>query len=261
LTEPVETAAVRLLQAIKTGRPCQPIRDLIASDDLDAAYAVQEYNTRFFLKEHRRLVGRKIGLTSVAVQKQLGVDQPDFGMLFADMQSDDASTIPYAILMQPKIEAEVALVLAKSLTKSRHSIADVIDATAYAVAALEIVGSRIADWDIRLADTIADNASSSRFVLGRAHRNLDDLDLVKCTMTMEKAGKQVSAGSGADCMGSPLNAAVWLADVMVRVGHPLSVGDIVLTGALGPMVSVERGDVIEARIDGLGSVSARFGKE
>jgi 2-keto-4-pentenoate hydratase len=261
LTEPIETAAVRLLQAIKTGRPCQPIRDLIASDDVDAAYAVQEYNTRFFLNEHRRLVGRKIGLTSVAVQKQLGVDQPDFGMLFADMQSGEASTIPYSILMQPKIEAEVALVLAKSLTKSRHSIADVIDATDYAVAALEIVGSRIINWDIRLADTIADNASSSRFVLGHAHHKLDDLDLVNCTMIMEKAGKEVSAGSGADCMGSPLNATVWLADVMVRIGHPLEAGDIVLTGALGPMVSVERGDVFEARIDGLGSVCARFDKE
>jgi 2-keto-4-pentenoate hydratase len=261
VSDQIQAAADRLRKAYDTRQPCAPIRDLIDANDVASAYAAQEKNTRKWLSEGRRIVGRKIGLTSQAVQKQLGVDQPDFGMLFADMAADDGEPIALRTLMQPKVEAEIALVLDKPLTKERHSIDDVVRSTAYAVAAIEIVGSRIDNWAIRLADTIADNASSGRFVLGKRHMRLSDVDLVNCAMVMERGGSQVSSGSGAACLGNPLNAAVWLADVMVKNGRPLNAGDIVLTGALGPMVAVQAGDVFDARVEGLGEVRAAFAAE
>lgn len=159
-------AADRLSQAIKAEQPCDPVRDLIGSDDLDAAYAVQDIGTERALAAGRRIVGRKIGLTSLAVQRQLGVDQPDFGILFADMVMGEGIPIPRARLMQPKIEAEIALVLGCDLDMAQPTIADVLGATEHVLPALEIVGSRIRNWDIRIADTIADNASSGLLVLG-----------------------------------------------------------------------------------------------
>jgi 2-keto-4-pentenoate hydratase len=259
MSDAIEQAALRLRQAGENHQPCAPIRDLIAPADVAAAYAVQEYNTKYWLGRGRKLVGRKIGLTAVAVQKQLGVDQPDFGLLFSDMLAAEDRAIPFAELMQPKVEAEIAIVLKKALTKAQNSIADVTDATDYACAAIEIVGSRIANWDIRLSDTIADNASSSHFVLGARKLALKEVDLVNCAMTMARRGETVSTGSGAACMGNPLTAAAWLADAMVKYGRPLQAGDVIMTGALGPMVAVAPGDIVEARIEGFGQVRATFG--
>lgn len=251
-------AAVRLREAYETGLPCAPVRDLIAADDVEAAYAVQEANTRHWLAAGRRLVGRKIGLTSKVVQKQLGVDQPDFGMLYADMVVKSGDEVPIASVLQPKVEAEIALVLERSLAKTHHAVEDIVAGTAYAVAAIEIVGSRIANWNIKIADTIADNASSGRFVLGSNRMQLADLDLVGCKMVMTRGADEVSSGAGSACLGNPLIAAVWLADEMVRLGRPLQQGDIVMTGALGPMTAVAPGDAFEARIEGLGSVTVAF---
>ncbi|HEY1505713.1 MAG TPA: fumarylacetoacetate hydrolase family protein [Stellaceae bacterium] len=259
MSDAIEQAALRLREAGEKHQPCAPIRDLIAPTDVASAYAVQEINTTYWLGRGRKLVGRKIGLTAVAVQKQLGVDQPDFGLLFDDMLVSESHAIPAAELMQPKVEAEIAIVLKKPLSKPQHSVADIADATDYACAAIEIVGSRIANWDIKLADTVADNASSSHFVLGARKVRLADTDLVNCAMTMVRRGETVSTGSGAACMGNPLNAAVWLADTMVKYGRPLQAGDVIMTGALGPMVAVAAGDVVEARIEGLGQVRATFG--
>ncbi|WP_144142799.1 2-keto-4-pentenoate hydratase [Paraburkholderia sp. BCC1884] len=247
--------------AQQTAAPVAPVRDAVAAlggDPLDAAYTVQRLNTERKLASGRRLVGRKIGLTSKAVQAQLGVDQPDFGMLFDDMSIADGEEIALSRTQQPKVEAEIALVLARDLPHERHTIADLIGATAYALPAIEIVGSRIANWDIRLTDTVADNASSGLFVLGNRPVKLDAFDLVQCGMVMERRGDQVSVGIGAACLGNPLYAAVWLANTMTRVGAPLKAGDIVLTGALGPMTGVSAGDVFTAHIEGLGSVSASF---
>jgi 2-oxopent-4-enoate hydratase len=222
------------------------------------AYAVQDQLTERWLAEGRRLTGRKIGLTSVAVQQQLGVGSPDFGMLFADMAVPDGAEVPYGAVLQPKAEAEVALVLGSDLRHDRHTVADLIRATAFALPAIEVVGSRIRDWDITLTDTVADNASSGMYVLGSRPVRLTDVDLRGCGMVLERRGDQVSTGTGAACLGHPLNAALWLADTMARVGRPLRAGDTLLTGALGPMVSVSPGDVLEARIDGLGDVRVAF---
>ena len=238
--------AHQLWQAEQERAPRAPVRDAIAAlggNPLEAAYAVQRVNTERKLASGRRLVGRKIGLTSKAVQAQLGVDQPDFGMLFDDMAIADGEEIALSRTLQPY---------------ERHTIADLIRATAYALPAIEIVGSRIANWDIRLTDTVADNASSGLFVLGNRPVKLDAFDAIQCGMVMERRGDQVSVGAGAACLGNPLHAALWLANTMTRVNAPLKAGDIVLTGALGPMVGVAPGDVFTAHIEGLGSVSACF---
>lgn len=265
-TTPQAAAALaeRLWQAAASGTPVAPLRDEIAQHASDAqaalalAYAIQQQQTERRLQQGGRLVGRKIGLTSLAVQKQLGVDAPDYGALFADMAVGDGEEIAWSRTQQPKAEAEVALVLERDLPHEKHTFADLISATAYALPAIEVVGSRIANWDIRLVDTVADNASSGLFVLGSTPVALARLDLVRCGMVMERRGEQVSVGAGSACLGNPLNAAVWLADTMVRLGHPLRAGDVVLTGALGPMVAAAPGDVFTARIEGLGSVSAVF---
>ena len=256
--EQIEALAERLRQAEETGAPCGPIRDHLPEGDVEAAYAVQRANTEFWTKQGRRLVGRKIGLTAKAVQRQLGVDQPDFGMLLADRTVGDGEEIDPGLVMQPRVEAEIALIIERDLTVERPTVADVIRATAFAVPAIEVVSSRIADWDIRIVDTIADNASFGLYVLGGPPRSLDGLDLRLCGMVMERRGEPISLGAGAACLGNPLNAAVWLARKMVEIGMPLQAGDVIMTGALGPMAPVDGGDVIEARISGLGSVRAVF---
>jgi len=256
--DPIKTAAQRIRNAMKSGKPCKPIRDLIKKGDLDAAYAIQQTNTDIWIGEGRRPVGRKIGLTAKTVQTQLGVDQPDYGILYADMEIVDGDEIDAARLMQPKVEGEIALVLDNDLVNEQLTLVDLMDSVAYALPAIEIVGSRIAKWDITILDTIADNASSGLYVLGTKPVGLHELDLRMCGMVMENHGDQVSVGAGVACLGNPLNAALWLARKMVAVGMPLMAGDTIMTGALGPMAPVTPGDVIEVRIGGLGSVRAVF---
>jgi len=255
----IRRLAERLRKAEETGIAVEPIRDELPAGDLASAYAVQKLNTRHWLKQGRRLIGRKIGLTSKSVQKQLGVDQPDYGMLYADMAMCDGEEVPLARVMQPKVEAEVALVLESELKRKDTSMAELIAAVAYCVPAIEIVGSRIDKWNIKIQDTIADNASGALFVLGNEPKKLEGLDLRLCGMVMERRGEQISLGAGIACLGNPLNAALWLACTMAQVGAPLKAGDVIMTGALGPMASVAAGDVIEVRISSLGSVRTSFG--
>jgi 2-keto-4-pentenoate hydratase len=254
----IEQAAAQLRQAAQTGKPCAPVRELIGLTSVADAYAVQEINTKLALAAGRRIVGAKIGLTSKAVQTQLGVGQPDFGILFADMDVADGTEVAVGRLIQPKCEAEIAFVLCRDLTHENLTAAEVISAVDYALAAIEIVDSRVEMWSIKITDTVADNASSGLYVLGTRPVKLADLDLTGCTMVMERNGEQVSAGAGAACLGNPLTALRWLAETMVASGRPLKAGDVVLSGALGPMVAAQPGDRFEARIDGLGSVRAYF---
>jgi len=258
--DPITTAARRIRNAAKTGKPCKPVRDLFKKGDLDAAYAAQRINTEHWMAEGRRVVGRKIGLTAKSVQIQLGVDQPDYGILYADMEVVDGAEIDSSTVLQPRAEGEIALVLDNDLIDDQLTLVDLIDAVAYALPAIEVVGSRIAKWDINILDTIADNASSGLYVLGTRPVGLHEIDLRMCGMVMEIKGQQVSVGAGAACLGNPLNSALWLARKMVQVGMPLQAGEVLMTGALGPMAAVSAGDAVEVRISGLGSVHASFSK-
>jgi 2-keto-4-pentenoate hydratase len=165
----------------------------------------------------------------------------------------DGEQISRQRLIQPKVEAEIAFALKKALDGQGLHLAEVIAAIEYALPALEIVDSRIANWDIGIVDTIADNASSGLFVLGGTPKKISEFDLRLCGMVVEKNGEPVSFGAGAACLGNPLNALLWLARKMVETGRPLEGGELVLSGALGPMVAMEKGDFIEARVSGLGS--------
>ncbi|MBY0510634.1 MAG: fumarylacetoacetate hydrolase family protein [Rhodospirillaceae bacterium] len=252
--------AARRLRAAYAGPAIPPLRDFLEPLDIEGAYSVQAINTRFWQSQGRRIVGRKAGLTAQAVQKQLGVDQPDFGVLFDDMRIADGGTLDPARALQPKVEAEVALVLDSALTKIETTREDVAAATRAVHAAIEIVDSRIADWKIAFADTVADNGSSAFFVLAAAGKPLAGLDLYTCGMALEIDGAAASLGAGAACLGHPLNAAAWLASTLAKRGEPLQAGDIVLTGALGPMVAITPGQHVKAVIGGLGSAAFTYGK-
>lgn len=237
-----------------------PLRDGLEPTDVDGAYAVQTINTRFWEARGRRIVGRKAGLTARAVQAQLGVDQPDFGVLFEDMRVADGGVLDPALTLQPKAEAEIAFVLGADLLYADTSVAQVAAAVASVHAAIEIVDSRIADWKITFADTVADNGSSAFFVLADAGLPLAGLDLEGAAMEMTVNGAVVSTGVGAAALGNPLNAAAWLAQTLAGRGEPLKAGDILLAGALGPMVALMPGDHVVASIAGIGSASFDYAK-
>ncbi|MEC3918499.1 2-keto-4-pentenoate hydratase [Nocardia sp. CDC160] len=244
----IRAAAERLARAISSAEPVAPVRDLIGPDDVTAAYAVQRIGVRERMAAGARVVGRKIGLTSAAVQRQLGVDRPDFGVLFDDMNVADYPAAQRPPLLQPKIEAELAFVLGADLDGEQLDAITVRGAVDYAVAALEIVDSRIARWDISFADTVADNASSGWFALGAERLSLDEFEPRDIAMSMAVDGEIVSTGTGSACLGDPLHALAWLARTARDLGDPLRAGEIVLSGALGPMVPVRTGARVRSEL-------------
>lgn len=253
----IERHAQDLYSALQSGVPIAPIRDDI-NNDIALAYAIQEATVQLRLADGETIVGKKIGLTSPAVQKQLGVDQPDYGVLFSTMDFTGESGISSELLMQPKVEGELAFILGKDLDGDQITLDDVKDAIAEVAAAIEIVGSRIENWDIKISDTIADNASGSHFVLSPERKALEEVDTAKVKMRLSHNGKLASEGSGEACMGDPLNAALWLAQTMAKMGRPLLKGEILLSGALGPMVVVEPGDKVLLDIEGFPSIDFNF---
>lgn len=259
LDEPrVEASARRIREAADTATAIAPLRHEFPNATIDDAYAIQQANMYRWIGEGRVLAGAKIGLTAAAVQQQLGVDQPDFGSLYADMEIPDGEIVPSGCLIQPKVEAEVAFIMGDTPDPDRTTTADLIKCIDYVLPAIEIVDSRIANWDIGIFDTVADNASSGLFVLGTRPVRLEAFDLRLCGMVLHKNGQPTSFGAGAACLGNPLHAVRWLAQVMTNLGRPLKAGDIVLSGALGPMVPVSAGDHVEVRIAGLGDVRVGF---
>lgn len=258
MTTPTHDDLARRLRDAYTGGTVPPMRDGLDPVDATGAYAVQEINTRFWQAQGRRIVGRKAGLTAKAVQQQLGVDQPDFGVLFADMQVADGGTLDPVRCLQPKAEAEIAFVLAADLPSPATTPEQVAAAVAAVHAAIEIVDSRIADWKITFADTVADNGSSAFFVLANHGVPLAGLDLEAAPMAMTINGEVVSTGRGAAALGSPLNAAAWLACTLAQRGEPLKAGDILLAGALGPMVALKKADAVRAEVGGIGACSFTY---
>ena len=252
-------AAGRLREAAESGRQCEPVRHLLGSDsDVGAAYAVQETNTDMSVSAGRRISGRKIGLTSAVVQQALGIDRPVSGTLFADRCVADGIDIPAGALMQPSAEGEIAFVLGDDLDKGEHSVVDVIGATAYVLPAIEIVDSRITDWDLTVVDMVADNACSGFYVLGSRPTSLADVDIREANMRMHVGGEVASTGRGSACLGNPLHALVWLADHLCERGTPLQAGDCVMTGSLGPMADLGSGAEIRVEVNPLGAVSTRL---
>jgi 2-keto-4-pentenoate hydratase len=251
-------AIARALRDAYAGGPIPPLRGDLEPTDAAGAYAVQAINTRFWQAQGRRIVGRKAGLTAKAVQQQLGVDQPDFGVLFDDMHLPDGGRLDPARCIQAKAEAEIAFVLGADLPSPSTTVDQVAAAVATVHAAIEIVDSRIADWKITFADTVADNGSSAFFVLAEQGLPLAGLDLEGAAMTMTVNGAIASTGLGAAALGNPLNAAAWLARTLAERGEPLKAGDVLLAGALGPMVTLVPGDHVRTEVAGIGVCSFTF---
>jgi 2-keto-4-pentenoate hydratase len=255
--EAIDAAVARLAEAQATRTPCAAVRDLIGTDDLPAAYAVQQGLVQARIAGGAGVVGRKIGATSKAVQDQLGVDQPDFGYLLDDMDVSRDDPISMRTLVQPRVEGEVAFVLGRDLDGD-ITAETVRAAVEVALPALEIVDSRIAGWDITFTDTVADNASSGLFVVGSDGRTLDELEPREVTMSLTINGEERSAGTGAACLGDPLEALRWLAVQAQAFGDPLRAGHLILSGALGPFVPFAPGDRVEAAISGFAPLRVRF---
>lgn len=255
----VERAAAALREARSSRKQIAPIASTYHLNSIDEAYAAAAVNTRVRLAEGRRVTGRKIGLTAESVQRQLGVDQPDFGVLFDDMELLDRGTVPTERLMQPKIEAEIAFVVARDLQSGRTpSWGEFVGAIECALPALEIVDSAISDWKIGIVDTVADNASAGLYVLSDQPVALGAFQLASVEVVITCNGSVVSQGRGSACLGHPLRAAYWLACEMARRGEVLRAGEIILSGALGPTAPVKSGDTVAADFAAFGRVACRF---
>jgi len=255
----VQIAFENLKNAFATGKAISPVRELIGETDIDTAYAIQEKLIAHFESQGARKVGIKIGLTAESVQKQLGVDQPDFGVLFAHTHLPNNGEIPFNFLIQPKAEAEMAFVLKETVNKPIQNTDELISKIDYVAPAIEIVGSRVENWNIRITDTVADNASASHFVLGDTQIKAEEVDFENAKMTLTQNGNVASEGMARACMGNPLNAVMWLCNTFIQRGVEVKKGEIILSGALGPMVPINAGDVFMADIEGLGQVGFSVG--
>lgn len=262
MTDPRITLADLLWEAAATGRPIAPLREAAAAAGApataDEAYAIQRINRDRRVRGGDRVVGRKIGLTSLAVQRQLGVDSPDFGDLWASTSHGDGDAVPLATLIQPKVEAEVALVLERDVPNPDATVVDVIRASAFALAALEIVDSRIADWKLTLPDTVADNASSGAVVLGDWVPYTEAIDLAGARASLRLNGTEIDTGFGSAVLGDPAAAVAWLANALVPFGTEIVAGQFIMSGSFTTAAFVQAGDAASATIDGLGTVSLTF---
>ncbi|WP_159705534.1 2-oxopent-4-enoate hydratase [Massilia sp. 9I] len=247
-----------LYEALLARRSVGPLSSRESEISIADAYRIQQRMVQRRTDLGERIVGKKIGVTSVAVMNMLGVDQPDFGYMLDGMIHGDGAAIEAASLIAPKAEGEIAFVLKKDLMGPGVSAADVLAATEGVMACFEIVDSRITDWKIKIADTVADNASCGVFVLGDRMVDPRALDLRTCGMVLEKNGEVVVTGAGAATMGSPVNAIVWLANTLGRLGIGLKAGEVILSGALGAMVPVKAGDNLRVAIGGIGGCAVRF---
>ncbi|MCL1852484.1 MAG: fumarylacetoacetate hydrolase family protein [Peptococcaceae bacterium] len=262
----VEMYARELFDAERNRAAIPPMTERDDSFNLDMAYAVQMANVSRVLAMGHRICGKKIGLTSLPMQKQMGVNEPDYGHLFAAMACVDGQ-VPADALIQPKIEAELAFILKKDLRGGSVTAADVADATDYVVGAFEIVDSRVVDWRIKLPDTVADNASSGRYVLGTTRIAPRDVDLAGVAMKLYKlkdssqdeGGMELMGeGVGAAVLGDPLVAVAWLANKLWSYGVALEAGETVLSGAFSAAPAARKGDVFQAEFTHFGCVEARF---
>jgi len=254
----VTDVANRLMTANKDLKPIDPLTETYPEITTEEAYQIQLITVERQLSEGRRVVGKKIGLSSPAMQQMFNVTEPDYGHLLDDMLVQQGGALIASRLLQPRIEGEIAFILERDLIGPGITPTDVIRATAGVTAALEIIDSRIRDWRIKIQDTIADNASSAAFVLGSKMIPLTDLDLRYVGFVMTKNGRLVSTGAGAAVLGSPAQSVAWLANKMGEYGISLKAGEIILSGAAAAAVPAQTGDSIHLTVDRVGDVGCFF---
>lgn len=250
--------AAVLREAQVSGVPVPPLTETNDGLTLDDAYAIQQIGIRGRVAAGAVIAGYKVGLTSQAMRQQFGVSEPDFGHLLSDMEYVADAPVPVREFLQPRAEPEIALVLGRPLAGPRVSVSEVVAATAYAVPAIEIIDSRIADWRISLIDTVADNASSGGFLVGQSPVPLEAVDLSLTGCVLRHNGRIAGTGAGAAVLGSPLHAAAWLASELIGRGAQLEAGHVILTGSITASIPVQAGDAVTASFDHLGSITAVF---
>jgi 2-keto-4-pentenoate hydratase len=251
-------AADALASAERRARQIPPLTESWRAFGAADAYAIQQINVSRRLADGVSVQGYKIGLTSSAIQSQLGVAEPDYGHLMSDMFLPVGGTVAMAALCQPRVEPELAFVLDRDLGGAPVTVGDVLGATALILPALEVIDSRIDQWRITLADTIADNASSARVVLGGAGVQPSALDLREVGVVLRKDGQPVAKGTSADVMGNPAAAVCWLVNRLASFGVRMAAGSVVLSGSCTRAIPAGPGDHFEADLSGIGQVSVSF---
>ncbi|MEQ2525928.1 2-keto-4-pentenoate hydratase [Bacillaceae bacterium CLA-AA-H227] len=258
MSEKITLYAKQLAQAEETKIGISPLTEMDAELSIQEAYAIQLENIHRKLVQGQKVVGKKIGLTSLAMQNLLGVNEPDYGHLLDCMVVENGGKVPNEKVMQPKVEGEIAFILKKDLKGPNVTTLDVLQATEYIVPALEIVDSRIQDWKIKLTDTVADNASSGFYVLGGKPVKIDEVDLKLIGMVLAKNGEIVNTGVGAAALGNPASCVAWLANKLFEFDISLRAGEVILSGALSAAVEAKAGDAFTAKFAHLGEVSVQF---
>jgi len=253
-----EVLANELLDAEISKQPISPITERFPEVSVTDAYQIQLEVTKQKIANGRQVIGKKVGLTSAAMQKMLGVDEPDYGHLLDDMRVADGQTVKMSDLVSPKVEAEIGFILGEDLVGPNVTYLDVLMATKYVLPTIEIIDSRIADWKIKLIDTVADNGSSAKVVVGNKLTPVEGLDLRSVGMVLYKNGEMVATGSGAAALGHPAQAIAWLANKLHEFGIQLKAGELILPGALSAALTVTQGDTVAAHFGPLGSVSVSF---
>ncbi|RFB17988.1 2-keto-4-pentenoate hydratase [Bacillus sp. HNG] len=258
MSNKIEQFALQLAEAESTRIGIEAPTSVDSELTVKDAYYIQLENIKKRVAEGQKIVGKKIGLTSLAMQNLLGVDEPDYGHLLDSMVVENGGKISIDKVLQPKMEGEIAFILKKDLRGPNVTALDVLQATEYIVPALEIVDSRVKDWKIKLADTVADNASSGFYVLGGKPTKVEDIDLELIGMTLSKNGELVNTGVGAAALGNPANCVAWLANKLSEFDIPLRAGEVILSGALSAAIEAHEGDSFTARFAHIGQVSVRF---
>jgi 2-keto-4-pentenoate hydratase len=252
------TVADALRDAEVERRPIPPLRETWPEIDVVDAYEIQLLNIRRRLEAGAGVRGHKVGLSSKAMQDMMGVNEPDYGHLLTDMEVSSDEPVPAERYCFPRVEVEVAFVLGETLPGAGCTEDDVLRATEYVAPAIELIDSRIADWDIRIADTIADNASSAGFVLGPERVSPSDVDLRSIEAVLMRNGEKVAEGRSDAVLGNPVTAVAWLADKVAGFGVTLEAGHVILPGSVHRAIDVHPGDAFVADFEGFGSVSLNF---
>ena len=256
-----QDVANQLWNALQANEGIAPIRSQFGENDLEAAYETQRAFNQLRLDNGQELVGRKAGFTNPTAQGMMGVDVPVHGLLFDVMDVPHRGEIPANQVTAPKIEAEIAFIIGADLDFDGLTLTDVMRAVDYVAPAIEIVNTRIANWEGKGVDMICDNIGASHYTIGHNVKLLDQFDVSDAKADILVNGTSVGQGAGANVLGSPLNSLYWLAKEMVKSGTPIAEGDVILSGSLGPMVPVNKGDTVEVHIEGAGMVSVSFAAE